>query len=129
VLVLHDHSYSSGHLAAAFSAASAFLHALIHATDALAILNAFLANLGALGAGMFVVGCADEHEMCGRAAHLGARHHQTKMLRLDVLAAGFKAMVHSRTQTYGVTFEACGNAGLHLGRLVVHCWLLALGRG
>jgi hypothetical protein len=47
---------------------------------------------------MLVVGRADQHEVGGSSAHLGASHHQTEMGRLDMLAACLQAVVHGRGQ-------------------------------
>lgn len=55
---------------------------------------------------------------CAFAADLGAGHHQTKMRRFDMLAAGFEAMIHGRRDAGLVAAETSLDAP---GHLFVHC--------
>jgi hypothetical protein len=48
---------------------------------------------------VLVVGRIQKHEVRGRAADLGACHHEPEMLRFDMLAPGFQAMRHRRPET------------------------------
>jgi len=90
--------------------------ATIHAADLLAALRALLADLGAFPAGALVAARAD-HRLVGRGlAHFGASHHQPEMTGLDVLAAGFQAVVHRHAQAGGMAAQAFFDAGLHLAR-------------
>jgi hypothetical protein len=81
-------------LPAAFCAAATRLHALIHIAHLFAVLRARIAYLRARSADACVQWRTAQHEVGGRATDLGAIHHQSKMRRLDVLAARFETMVH-----------------------------------
>lgn len=89
------------------------LHARLHVADALAVLGARIADFGARGAYFLVLFAAGQHDMGGAATDLGASRHETKVLGLGVVAAGFKAVAHGRAVTGRVAFKAGGNAVLH----------------
>lgn len=65
---------SSSHGGAACRALEAFVDAFLHVSDTLAVVCALRADLSALAACMYVLLAANEHEMRGRPAYLGASH-------------------------------------------------------
>ena len=108
------------HLPAALRTASALGDTIIHAADLLAGLGAFLTDLCAFGAGMLVMRRANQHKMRRGPADLSAGHHGTHVAWLNVLAALLQAMVHRHTKAGLVAAQAFIDAGLHLGRSVMH---------
>jgi len=84
----------SRHLPATLGAAAALPNTIVHALQPLAILGAFFADFGALTARMLVLVDTDQHKMSGRAADFSARHHEAKVLWLEVLPTGLEAVVH-----------------------------------
>lgn len=70
----------------ALRAPAAFINAVLHIPDTLAVLGTRLANLRAFFARVLVVIRVDEHEMRRRAAHLGAGQHEPEVVGLGVLA-------------------------------------------
>lgn len=58
---------------------------------------------------------ATQLEICRGLANLGAVHHQTKVFGLDVLSAGFQAVVHSGLQANLMTTRTSFYASLHGG--------------
>jgi hypothetical protein len=97
-------AHSGSHLLAAFGAAAARIHAFPHFTYPLAIRGALFADLGACATGEFVKFRAEQHEMRGRPAYLGASHHQAEVLGFGMLTAELQTMSHRRRQA---------RAGLH----------------
>src|ERR1700730_12571850 len=66
---------SSSHFLATLGAASAGVHAFFHFTDSLTIRSALFTDFAAYVTSAFVKVRADQHEMSGCPADLGARHH------------------------------------------------------
>jgi hypothetical protein len=99
---------------AAFGAATARIHAFPHVAYPLAIRGALFADLGALATGEFVKFRAEKHEMRGRPANLGARHHQAEVLGFGMLTANLQTVSHRRRQARLITAQTFGDAALHL---------------
>jgi len=78
----------ASHFPATLGAVSTGLDAFIHSADPLATRRACLADLGTV-------------------------HHQTKVFRLDVLAAGIEAMVHGGLQANLMATATSFYTGLH----------------
>src|SRR5215210_4476223 len=89
---------SGRHSAAALRAAAAFVYAFLHVADLLAGASTFLADLRTFSAGVLVVRGADQHEVGGGPADLGASHHDAHMVRLYVLTALLQAVRHRRAK-------------------------------
>ncbi|MEL4419803.1 hypothetical protein, partial [Shewanella algae] len=83
-----------------------------HPADALAVLGAFGADLGALLADVRMVRRIEKHEVRRSSAYLGTRHHQSDVLRFDVLPAGLQAVGHRRPETHLVAAQAFVDARL-----------------
>ncbi|EGE56223.1 hypothetical protein RHECNPAF_730022 [Rhizobium etli CNPAF512] len=108
------------HLPAAFSAAPAGIDTRLHIAHSFAVGRALRANLGAFTAGMFMVIGADQHEMRGRAANLGAGHHQPEMRRLRMLSTCFETVAHCRAKTNAIATQAVVDAFLHYRIHLMH---------
>ncbi|CUX02181.1 conserved exported hypothetical protein [Agrobacterium genomosp. 2 str. CFBP 5494] len=111
---------SCRHLVTAFGTLPAGVHAALHVADALAVVGALSADFRAFAARMLVVLGADQHEVGGSPAHLGAGHHELEVGRLDVLASHLQAVPHGHRQALAVAREAVVDALLHLGGRVMH---------
>jgi hypothetical protein len=66
---------SGSHFLATLGAAPAGVHAFFHFTDSLTISGALFTNFTAYATSVFVKLRADQHEMSGCPADLGASHH------------------------------------------------------
>ena len=104
---------SGGHAAAAFSAAAAGVHTVLHVAYSLAIICAFFANLCTLAASVLMVRRIDQHEIGARTANLSARREQAKVLRLDMLTAQLETMIHCRAEANLVAAQAFIDTRLH----------------
>lgn len=93
---MHRHAR---HLLAAFGAFTTDRDAVFHTADALAIGGAGFADFGADFAGTVVETGIHRHEVGRQLANLGATHHQTEVLGLDVPPAHFQTLIHGRLQT------------------------------
>jgi DNA-binding FrmR family transcriptional regulator len=78
---------SRRHLAAAFRKAAASFDAILHIAEFLATLSASLADFGAKAAHGFMLFRADQHEIGGCLATLGASQHEPEVRRLHMLSA------------------------------------------
>jgi hypothetical protein len=79
---------------------------------------------------MVKLGSAD-HEVGGCLADFRTVHHETKMLRLGVLAAFFQAVCQYHMKAHAVAIQAFGDACLQLWvcSLVAHGGRLVICRG
>jgi hypothetical protein len=125
---MHTISFiSSGcHGSAAFGASFASLYALVHFTDALAVLSAFGANLGALSTYMPMMRRVQQHEMSGGAADFRTRHHQPEMCWFDMLATRLQTVGHRGPQTGLIALQTFIDAALHVVAHMIHRSLLGL---
>jgi hypothetical protein len=105
--------HSGSHLLAAFGAAACIL-AFPHFTYPLTICGALFTDLGACATGEFVKFRAEQHEMRGRPANLGASHHQGEVLGFGMLTADLQTMSHRHRQARLITAQTFGDAALHL---------------
>ncbi|WP_198482300.1 hypothetical protein [Methylotuvimicrobium alcaliphilum] len=87
----------------------------VHIADFLAIGCARFANLGANFVEAMLETRATQLEIRRGLANLGTVHHQTEMFGLDVLSAGFQAMIHSGLQANLMATRTSLYAGLHSG--------------
>ena len=85
-----------------------------------AAFGAIITDLCAFTADVLVMFRLDQHEMRAGTAKLSTRHHDFEVLRLHMLAARFETVVHRHTEAALVTAQARIDAGLHLGRNVLH---------
>jgi hypothetical protein len=105
---------SGSHLLAAFGAAAARIDAFPHFTYPLTIRGALFADHGALATGEFVKFRAEQHEMRGRPAYLGASHHQAEVLGFGMLTTGLQTVSHCCRQARLITAQTFRDAALHL---------------
>jgi hypothetical protein len=61
-----------------------------------------------------------QHEMRGRLTDFRTRHHQTKVLRRDMLTTSFEAVGHRRAEAGRVAGLTFFDAGRHFRRHLVH---------
>ena len=94
MLVLLSLALLGRHLPATLGATATLPNTIVHALQPLAILGAFFADFGALTAQVLVMVGTDQHKISGRAADFSARHHEPKVLWLEVLPTGLEAVVH-----------------------------------
>lgn len=122
----HDSaSFMRRDLVALFCAAPAGLSAFLHVADSTTIVSAKLADFSTFSAHPLVMGSVDEHEVRGRAAHFCTRHHESEMLRFNVLAALLQAMCHGRTDAHLITAQTLVDAVLQIMTDLVHVLLKA----
>jgi len=118
----------AGHFSTGFRATATGLDAYVHAAEPFAISRTFLADLGAFGACMPMMGCIQEHEVRRCPADLSAGHHERHVAFLDVGASHCQAMVHRCRYALAIASEAIVDAGPHrVGVCMVHVTLLDLG--
>lgn len=118
----------AGHFSTGFRATATGLDACVHAAEPFAISRTFLADLGAFGARVPMMGCIQEHEVRRCPADLSAGHHERHVAFLDVGASHCQAMVHRCRYALAVASEAIVDAGPHrVGVCMVHVTLLDLG--
>jgi hypothetical protein len=111
---------SARHSAAALGTAAAGIHAFLHVAELLAVSRALLTDLCAFGAGVLVVWSVDQHEMRRGPADLGARHHQSEMLWLNVLTASLEAVCHRHPEAHLIAAQAFLDAVLHVTTKLMH---------
>ena len=105
---------------ATLGTSAARVHTILHTADVLAASGAILTDLSAFTAGVLVMFRFDQHEMRAGTAKLSTRHHDFDVLRLHMLAARFETVVHRHIEAALVTAQTRIDAGLHLGRYVLH---------
>ena len=101
-------------MTARFGTAAGGPHALVQIASCLAAAPTCLAYQGARAADNLAHVGATQQEVCGGLANLRAIEHQTKVLRLGVLAAQFQRGLRYRFQTGDVVVQALVNAMLYL---------------
>ena len=85
--------------------------AIVHISDALAVVRAGFADFGAQAAHLFVKLALVTHEVGRCRADRGAIDHQPEVLRFDMLAAHLEAVRHRSGEAGLVT----GKAGIDAG--------------
>jgi hypothetical protein len=108
-----------------FSAASTLLDAFAHIPDPLTLAGTFIADFRAFTAEVRRVRRLHQHKMRRGPANLRACHHESEVLRLNVLSAHFEAVIHGHAEARLVAADALIDAALCLVRNVVHLVLLA----
>lgn len=104
---------SRRHLAAAFRTATASFDAILHIAEFFAALSASLADFGAKAAHGFMLFRADQHEIGGRLATLGASQHEPEVQRLHMLSARDETMMGGHAETNRVASQALLHASFH----------------
>jgi hypothetical protein len=99
---------------------AARIHTILHTADVFAASGTIFTDLGAFTADVLVMLRVDKHKMRAGSANLSARQHDFEVLRLHMFAACFEAVVHRHTKAGLVTAQSRVDAGLHLGRDVLH---------
>jgi len=112
--------HALSHLAAGLRTLLAGCDAFVHSADFFATLSTCQTNLGAHAAHLRAKRRASKLKIGRRLANFRAADHQSVVVRLDVLATCFKAMVQSGLQADAMALHA----GFEAGRL----FLLECGR-
>jgi hypothetical protein len=108
------------HRPAALRAGAAGRNAGFHASHALAVIGAGLANIRAQRAGLAMKLALMRHHIDGQLADGGAIHHQPEMLRPNMIASHLQALGHGGGKADGVAARGFLDAGTGFGRELVH---------
>jgi hypothetical protein len=102
-----------GHFSAAIGTSLASLDAFVHTADLFAIRRACLTDFGADFAKRIRKLRTAELKVSRHTAYLGAIHHQTEVLCLDMLATGIETVVHRGFQADLIAVGASFYTDLH----------------
>src|SRR5690625_875401 len=120
LIVVTGCSPSGGHPPAAFCTAAAGIDAFLHVADLFAAPGALLTDFSADRASAHMKLGADQHEVRRGLTNLGAGDHEPEMIRLDMLAACFQAMIHRHREADAMATQAFVDAVSHLWGNLMH---------